>query len=226
MLRFVRGLAPVVALALLLPIGAVAAADQPQPVDLIFNARHLDLVGKGGAVGYKFEHSVSDEKLLGKPFTDDIKVAVSDVTPDGQRNVIVTVFTGERQRPIQNFDGVSINPVFIWFLDKLVDNYRLMSGGKHTYLKGRIRDAFLDKAKLEPVKVDFGGKSVDGYKVTMVPFEQDPNKSKMQGFENSKFTFVMSKDIPGYFYELNAEIFSTQAGTGKLTDRLVLVETK
>ena len=226
MLRFVRGLAAVVALALTLPIGAMAAADPPQPVDIIFNTRHLDLVGKGGVVDYKFEHSVSDEKLLGKPFTDDIKIVVSDVTPEGQRVVDVTVFTGDRQRPVQNFDGLSINPVFIWFLDKSVENYRLLSGGKHNYLKGRIRDAFLDKAKLEPVKVDFGGKSVDGYKVTMVPFEEDPNKSKMQGFENSKFTFVMSKDIPGYFYELNAEIFSTQAGTGKLTDRLVLVEAK
>jgi hypothetical protein len=226
MLRFVRGLAPVVALALILPIGAMAAAEQPQPADLIFNARHLDLVGKGGGIAYKFEHSVTDEKLMGKAFTDDVKIAVANVTPEGQRVLDVTVFTGDRQRPVQNFDGLSINPVFIWFLDKSVENYRVMSGGNHNYIKGRMRDAFVDKAKLEPIKVDFGGKSIDGYKITIVPFVEDPNKHKMQGFENSKFTFVLSKDIPGYFYELNAEIFSSQAGTGKMTDRLVLVEAK
>jgi hypothetical protein len=36
----------------------------------------------------------------------------------------------------------------------------------------------------------------------------------------------MSKDIPGYFYELQSDIFSSQAGTGKMQDRLVLVEAK
>ena len=49
---------------------------------------------------------------------------------------------------------------------------------------------------------------------------------EMQGFENSKFTFVMSKDIPGYFYEFNADIFSSQAGTAKMMDKLILVEAK
>src|SRR5512139_3629831 len=139
----------------------------------MFNARHLDLVPKGTGIAYKFEHGVTDEKLLGKPFTDDVKLAVSDVTADGQRVLDVTVFTGDRQRPVQNFDGLSINPVFIWFLDKCVENYRTLSGGNHNYIKGRMREAFVDKAKLEEVKVDFNGKSVPGYKVTIVPFSAD-----------------------------------------------------
>lgn len=236
MLRILRGLA--VALSVATPVAVSfalpAAADpaaatpaaEPQPADLIFSARHLDLVPKGTGLAYKFEHGVSDEKLLGKPFTDDIKLSVSDVTAEGQRIVDVTVFTGDRQRPPQNYDGLTINPVFIWFLDKCVENLRTVAGGKQPYLKGRMRDAFVDKAKLEEVKVDFGGKSVSGYKVTIEPFVTDPNKHKMQGFENSKFSFVMSKDIPGYFYEFNADIFSSQAGTAKMNDRLVLVEAK
>lgn len=224
MLRTVLGLIAVLTLAI--PSVHGAAAEPPKPVDLIFNARHLDLVGKGVAVKYKFEHQVTDEKLMGKSFADDIKLAVSDVTADGQRTLDVTVFTGDRQRPVQNYDGLTINPVFIWFLDKCVENYRLVSGGKQPYLKGRMRDAFVDAAQVEAIKLDYGGKTVDGYKVTIVPFEADPNKHKMQGFEKSKFTFILSKDIPGYFYEFGADIFSSQAGTGKMQDRLVLVEAK
>lgn len=229
MLRFVRGLVPALFVALSCAAAVTtpaATANEPQAADLIFNARHLDLVGKGTAVKYSFEHAVTDEKLMGAPFKDDIKLAVNDINAEGQRTLDVTVFSGERQRPVQNYDGLTINPVFIWFLDKCIENYRTVSGGKQPYLKGRMRDAFVDKAKIEPVKVEFAGKSVDGYKVTIVPFESDPNKHKMQGYENSKFSFVMSKDLPGYFYEFNAEIFSTQAGTGKITDRLVLVEAK
>jgi hypothetical protein len=228
MLRIMRGLAVALSFATTFAVSVAlpAAAEQPQPADLIFNARHLDLVPKGTGVAYKFEHGVSDEKLMGKAFTDDVKLNVTDVTGDGQRVLDVIVFTGDRQRPIQNYDGLTINPVFIWFLDKCIENFRTVSGGNQPYLKGRMRDAFVDKAKLEEVKFDFGGKQVTGYKVTIEPFATDPNKHKMQGFENSKFSFVLSKDVPGYFYELNSDIFSNQAGTAKMSDRLVLVEAK
>ncbi|MBA4132627.1 MAG: hypothetical protein C0519_14530 [Hyphomicrobium sp.] len=227
MLRIVRGLVPALALAIAVPFAAgPAAADQYEAADLIFKSRHLDLVPKGTGVAYKFEHTVSDEKLMGKPFTDDVKIAVTDVNAEGQRVLDVTVFTGERQRPVQNYDGLTINPVFIWFLDKSVENFRTVAGGKQPYLKGRMKEAFVEKPKLEDVKVEFGGKTIDAKKVTIEPFVNDPNKHKMQGYENSKFSFVMSKDIPGYFYEMNADFLSTQAGTGKLSDRLSLVEAK
>jgi hypothetical protein len=227
MLRIVRGLVPALALALAMPFSAgPAAADKYEAADLIFQNRHLDLVPKGTTVAYKFEHTVSDEKLMGKPFTDDIKIAVTDVNAEGQRILDVTVFTGDRQRPVQNYDGLTINPVFIWFLDKCVENFRMVAGGKQPYLKGRMKEAFVEKPKLEDIKVEFGGKTIDAKKVTIEPFVNDPNKHKMQGYENSKFSFVMSKDIPGYFYELNADMFSNQAGAGKLTDRLSLVEVR
>jgi len=223
MLRIVRGLVPALVLAF---AAAPVLADQYEAADLIFENSHLDLVSKGTNVAYKFEHQVSDEKLLGKAFTDDIKIAVTDVNAEGQRVLDVTVFTGDRQRPVQNYDGLTINPVFIWFLDKCVENYRTVAGGKQPYLKGRMKEAFVDKPTLEDVKIEFGGKTIDAKKVTIAPFAKDPNRQKMQGYENSKFSFVMSKDIPGYFYELTADMVSTQPGSGKLNNRLTLVEVK
>ncbi len=227
MLRIVRGLVPALALALSVPFAVEPArADKYEAADLIFQNRHLDLVQKGATVAYKFEHAVSDEKLMGKSFTDDIKIAVTDVNATGQRILDVTVFTGDRQRPVQNYDGLTINPVFIWFLDKCVENFRTVAGGKQPYLKGRMKEAFVEKPTLEDVKIEFGGKTIDAKKVTIEPFATDPNKHKMQGYENSKFSFVMSKDIPGYFYELTSEMVSTQPGAGKLNDRLKIVEAK
>ncbi len=221
MLRMMSGL--IAGLMMVLPTGVVAAGEQPNPVDLLFNARHLDLVPKGMSVKYKYEHAVSDEKLLGAPFSDDIKIDVTDVTDSKQSVVNVTVFTGERQRPIQNYDGLTINPVFIWFLDKSVDTYRLLSGGNQIYLKGRFRDAFIDKATVESIEIPYNGKTVAAHRVTVVPFDGDPNANKMQGFEKSKFTIVVSKEVPGYFVQFDSEIFSSQAGTGKVQDKIVLV---
>ncbi|MDX2309248.1 MAG: hypothetical protein NW216_13480 [Hyphomicrobium sp.] len=222
MLRRLSGLT---ALAFLLAatVPGTSHAD-PSAVDAIFNTRHLDLLEKGGTVNYKFERKVSDEKLLGQPFTDDIKIDVGNAGEEGRRDMKITVFTGDRQRPIQDYESLTINPVFIWFLDRAVDNYRLMAGGSQPYLKGRFREAFVDKAKIEAVKINYAGKSVDGFKIAMKPYEGDPNASKMQGYEGSEFTITVSKDVPGYFYELDSTYSSTKNTFGKLIDRVVLVD--
>lgn len=222
MLRAVMG---TVALALMLAGGTVGpAAADPSAVDVIFNARHLDLLEKGKAVSYQFERKVSDERLLGAAFTDSIKIDVDAVGAAGQRDMKVTVFTGDRQRPIQDYEALTINPVFVWFLDRSVDNFRVMAGGSQPYLKGRFREAFVDKAKIEAVKITYGGKSVDGYKISVKPYVGDPNVAKMQGYENSEFTITVSKDLPGYFYELDSSLTSTKNDLGKLSDRVVLLD--
>ena len=53
-----------------------AAAEVPKAADVLFESKHLANLGKGDEVTYRFQRTVSDEKLLGMPFSDDIKVAV------------------------------------------------------------------------------------------------------------------------------------------------------
>lgn len=221
MFRSIRGGA---ALALSIALAGPAVAAEPTAVDAIFNTRHLDLLVKGTPVQYKFERKVSDERLLGAAFTDDIKIDVRGSGDEGRRDMKVTVFTGDRQRPIQDYEALTINPVFIWFLDRSVENYRVMAGGSQPYLKGRFKDAFHDKSSVEPVKIKFGGKEVEGHKIKVKPFVGDPNAAKMQGYENSEFTITVSKDVPGYFYELDSSLVSSKNDLGKLSDRVVIVD--
>jgi hypothetical protein len=222
MLRITRGV--IAGLAMLVPAALSAAGEQPTPVGVLFESRHLDLVPQGNDVKYKFTRTVSDKSLLGEEFSDDVRVAVKKVSEKGDRDVKVTVFTGERQRPQVEYDALSINPLFVWFLDRSVDNYRLLSGGKQPYLKGKFSKAFEDKATIEPTKIDYQGKSVDGFKITVAPYKDDEARDKMQGYEISTFTITVSKDVPGYFFDLLADIQSTKAGTGKLQERVSLVE--
>jgi hypothetical protein len=222
MLRIVCG--ALAGLAMMIPAALSAAGEQPNPVNILFESRHLDLVPQGNDIKYKFSRTVSDKKLLGEEFTDDVRIGVKKVSEKGDRDVKVTVFTGERQRPQVEYDALSINPLFVWFLDRSVENYRLLSGGKQPYLKGKFSKAFENKAVMEPTKIDYKGKSVDGYKITIAPYKDDEAKSKMQGYENSTFTITVSKDIPGYFFDLVADIQSTQSGTGKLIERVSLVD--
>ncbi len=205
----------------LLPVAAVAAADQKaQPI--LFESRQLELVNKGDEVTYRFEKIGSDERLVGKNYADDIRLSVAKVGEKGEREVIFKVFTGDNARDPQDWPDLTINPLFIWYLDRAVSTFNSLAGGNHMYLKHKMREA-LGNATAEEVKVDYDGKSVDALKIEITPFEDDPSSSKMQGFHKSVFTIVVSNQIPGYFVELGSNFKSTQAAGPELKEQIKVV---
>jgi hypothetical protein len=205
------------------PAAAAGAATDPTPVHTLFETRQLDLIDKGGEVAYRFERKVSDEKLLGKAYADDIKLGVKNVGEKGEREVEFKAFTGEQAREPSSWPDLTINPLFIWYLERAVSNFNNLAGGNQMYIKAKFRSALGDKAKIEPTKIDLNGKSIDGYKITVAPFADDKNASKMQGYEKSNFTIVLSKDAPGYFVDLQSTFESTAAAAPKLEERISLV---
>lgn len=219
MLSFIR---VSVALCLaLLPIAAVAAGDQ-KAADLLFETRHLDLIGNGAEVTYHFEKTGSDERLVGKNYADDIRLGVAKVNGKGERDVVFKVFTGDNARDPQSWPELTINPLFIWYLDRAVGTFNSLAGGSQMYLKHKMREA-LGNATAEQIKIDYDGKSVDAYKVTITPFANDPSASKMQGFHKTAFTIVMSNQVPGYFVDLQSNFVSAQAAGPELKEHIKLV---
>lgn len=211
----------VLGLTLLLPAAAVAAADQKaQP--LLFESRQLDLIDKGAEVTYRFEKTGSDERLVGKNYADDIRLGVAKVGEKGEREVVFKVFTGENARDPQNWPDLTINPLFIWYLDRAVSTFNSLAGGSHMYLKHKIREA-LGNATAEEVKVEYDGKPVDALKITVTPFAEDPSAGKMQGFHKSAFTIVVSNQVPGFFVDLQSDFISTQAAGPELKEHIKVV---
>ena len=209
-------------LAFVLP-AAREASSEPAPTDLLFKARQMDMVGRGAAVTYKFERKVSDEKLLGAQFADDVRVGVLKVNEKGEREVTLNVFTGERAQETQNYPDLTINPIFLWYLDRTIKNLTGVAGGDGNYFKGRFRASFDDKGKAELIKTDFGGKQVTAYKVTIVPFLNDPYAPRMRGYHKSNFEVVVSDEVPGYFLEMRMTIESPNKGSPRIEERLALV---
>jgi hypothetical protein len=52
--------------------GVAPAADQPSATNMIFDHKHLSNVEQGKQIAYRFNRTVSDAKILGQPFSDDI----------------------------------------------------------------------------------------------------------------------------------------------------------
>ena len=98
-----------------------------------------------------------------------------------------------------------------------------VAGGKSSYLKDKFRTALRERAQVEPVKVKLGDKVVEAQRISVQPYAGDLNASKMRGFENSKFSFVVSDAVPGHFVELVATYDNTDKDAPNLEVRTLMV---
>lgn len=222
MLLAALGLAGASALAGLGGTPAVAAEVKQGVRDILFETDHLVKFEQAAELKYRFERSVSEPKLLGPEFTDEIKIAVSKTDSDGKHDVEVQIFSGERGRDTRQFSGMTANPVLVFYLDRAISNYAMLAGGSKGYLKNRFRLALRTTAKVEPVKIKYNGKIVDGHHVWVTPYRNDPNKERMSGYEGSRFDVYVSDEVPGYLVELKSHFESNQPGAPTLDERITL----
>ena len=217
--------AAVIGLSLPLAMAPASLAElaKPSSVDILFERKHLANVDAGADLDYRFQRTVSHPEILGQPFSDDIHVQVKKVGTDGTRDVVIKVFSGERAREPQPIEGLTGNPILVVFLDRAVSSFLAVAGGKVPYLKDRFRTALRERATVEPVKVLLGDKTVEAHRVTVIPYAGDLNASKMRGFENSRFSFVVSEAVPGQFVELLATYENTEKVAPRLEERTLMI---
>ena len=197
-------------------LAAAAAGDPPTAFNLIFEQKHLSNVEQGKEVDYKFNRTVSDPTLLGEPFTDNITLKVVAAKPTGEKDVDLQIYTGERARDLQKLPGLTINPVFIVYFNQAVSSFSNLAGAKPTYLTEYFLPALRDKTKVEPIKVDYKGKPIDAYRISMTPYADDKNASKMQGWEGAHYTLILSDEVPGEIVDLLSTYKNKFPGNKKL----------
>lgn len=217
MSRFVKHVVVLLAL-LIAPFSAALSAELK--AQALYDLGQLELLSQGSEVTYRFQKTGSDERLVGANMADDIKLAIAKVNDKGQRDVVIRVFTGEYARDPSSFPELSTNPLLIWFLDRTVSQFKALAGGDHMYLKKRFVDALADSAKVETVKIDVDGKQADATKVTVLPYSNDPSAKKMQGFEYSRWEFIVSKAVPGYIYDFKASFDNKGAAGPKMEEQI------
>ncbi|TCR67107.1 hypothetical protein [Bosea sp. BK604] len=210
------------ALLVLLVLAPWPAWAQESPAEILFSRPHLSGVAAGSELTYHLERSASDTQRLGQPFGDDIKLTIKSVTENGARDIDLRMFTGERARDVNSISGLTGNPLLVIFLDRSVGNMVQLTGGKAPYFKDRLRAGLRDKATSEATKAEFEGRLLDATRITVRPFVDDPNATRMLGYEGAQFEFVVAEAAPGMLLELKSEFTSDLAGAPKLTERIVL----
>ncbi len=202
---------------------ATVVAQGPTVLNVLFDSPHLASIDQGKELTYRFDRKASDPKKVGEAFSDDIKLGIVNVDDKtGKRKVTMKIFTGERARKQQRITDMTGNPVLVVFLDRAVNNFQRVAGGKRPYLKDRFRVALREKATMEPAKLDYNGKQVDGFRVTLMPYADDPNRLKMRGYEGSKFVFNVSDQVPGHFLSLESNYVSSVPNSPTVSERIAL----
>lgn len=206
-------------LVLALAAGATAAAQTlPRAVDILFETKHITAAAPGTELVYKFERKPSNEAMLGPGYTDDIKIKVESDAAAGKKNVVVTMFSGERAREPNRITDMDGNPILVVYLDNSLGHFQQLTGGDRSYLKNKFSASFDKDAKVEPVKVTYKGAQVDGYRISVTPFAQDPSRAKMRGYETATFSIVITDKIPGHFAKMSAIFSNTQKDTATLEE--------
>ncbi|HEY0292996.1 MAG TPA: hypothetical protein VGC51_11810 [Hansschlegelia sp.] len=208
-----RGAAVAACLALTLSPASAA----PTAVDLIFEAPYLSKAADGSTISYRFVRK-TDEKDLQPSFEDDVTL---NVGPTGaEKTVTIDMFTGARAISMANM-ARSGNPVVIAVLEQDVREMQKVLGGSPYYIRNRIMDAMRNDRSAEPVKLDYAGRTVDGWKIKLSPFASDQHRAQLKDFADRTYELTFADDVPGGLYALKS-VTPKKDGGALLVEELTL----
>lgn len=189
------------------PAVLLAAGDGSEQTaqSLLFDSRYLVPLTAPSRLIYSFTEKTTEPQVYGQGFDDEVAMRLAPSEPgDGRKDVSIDMFTGDRQRVIGPITETSGNPIIMMFLERDVTQINRHVGGQTVYFRNVIRLAFREKAKLEPATFSWNGKEVTGTKITIQPFENDPNGARMAAFRSKTYEFIVSEAVPGGIYEIHA----------------------
>ncbi|MGJ4859413.1 hypothetical protein AB4037_11865 [Labrys sp. KB_33_2] len=176
---------------------AHAAPAIPDAATLLFEEPQLDKTSANQVLTYAYHRKSADDKLYGASFEDTIRLTLDKGETPQTRTVKVQLFSGANRRAAGPFENMSGNPVLSLFLEHhigvLAESYR----ANPRYFKTAIRVALRDKAEVKPAEIPFEGRALPGWRVTIQPFSDDPNKARLNGLDTLRYEFLVARDLPG-----------------------------
>jgi hypothetical protein len=188
-------------------------ANPPNAVDVLFEHPQMKNVAPGTTLSYDYLRRSGIEKApFGPPLQDQIRLRVEPGSAEDNRNIRVEMFSGMNRFPAGPFEAMPGNPVMTLFLEHHLQKLAGVLKSNPRYIKTAIRKALRDKAVITPVQVDFKGRQVEAWRIEAEPFVDDPNKERMRGMANLKYTFVTSASVPGELLSIEVQSKDGQGG--------------
>ena len=205
--------------------GAPARAERavPDAADQLFDTPQLAGVPPGMVLTYAYARTVTDPEL-GPSFTDRIRLAIEpkQVTSEA-RDVTVDFFSAERHRAAGPFENTRTNPVLMLFLENHIADLARTLKSNPRYFKNAIRAALRDAAEVVPADIAVDGRQLTGWRITIAPFRDDANATRMRGLGSLVYTFETVPGLPGHIARISV---AAEAPGGRLWEESIRYDPK
>jgi hypothetical protein len=212
-----------------LAVAALLASTMPQAVAAdtvtgrVFDAGLMADVRQPAVLRYRYEMHGQD---IEPPFTSRVEMDVREVAADGQKSVFFDMFEGPNRRHFGPMAANAQNPLVIVFLQRDVAQMANLTGGAAGYFQQQIRKAFNQPAEAEPVEVELDGRKVQGTRLVIRPFRDDPNVARFPKFKDKAYEFVVADGVPGGLYRLASRVPDPQDGHLILEESVTFAEVR
>lgn len=181
-------------------VGTTAPGLAAEVYDLLFKTGTLDGISRTSVLDYERHVSARDNEKLATRSSGKITLSF------GPEDMAELKFTqGDKYRNIGSFPATVGNPMIMYFVETVIRDMASTAGGSPYYIRNRVKAALVKEVPIREETIRIGGRDVSARSVTLHPFEGDPNRERMKGFEDLALTITMSDEVPGWYYELKAE---------------------
>ena len=184
------------------PAPAAAANDFSAAEQAIFIDNQMAALRPPANLRYAYRKTGS----LEEPFDDNVDVVLV-AQPDGSCCAAsAKFFSGARQVPQPEVEGVQGNPAIFYFLERDIKEMERLTKGKANYFRKRIRMAVYQSAVIRDITLPYRGQNVAVREISISPYLDDPNRSRYEKLANKNYVFLMAKAVPGGLYGIRTRI--------------------
>jgi hypothetical protein len=189
------------------------AAAPPSAADLLFDQPQMKNAAPGSTITYNYlRRSGISGGPFGAPLQDTVALKIEPGKSPDARDIRVTMFSGLNRVPAGPFEDMAGNPVVSLFLENHLRALAKVLEANPRYLKLAIRRGLREKATVTPTKIEFDGRTVDGWRVVTKPFEGDAMTQRMRGLDDLTYTFVTAPSVPGEIVSIEASSKNKDGG--------------
>ncbi len=189
--------------AVALPAGAAESSEFSLAEKLVFTEHHLANVKAPASLRYSFVKSGT----LEAGFEDEVKLDI-----DAARKVQGSFLSGERSMRLPEIELAEANPVILYFLEHDIRGMERLTKGKAAYFRKRIRMAMVDEAVVRDTRIAYNGSEVAAQEISLTPYARDPARARYDRYADKRYTFVVSKAVPGGIYQVRTVLAGAKPG--------------
>ena len=190
-----------------LPLGAETIGAE-ESYDLLFKNGTLDAVDRDSGLEYRREVTSELVPEAEDRDTGDVQLAFLETEPAA---VALSLHQDGKERGLGTFPASVGNPIIMYFYETTVRDMAEAAGGSPFYIRNRVKDALTQPAEIEKGSETFEGREIETTRITLRPFENDPNRERMQGFGDLTLSVTMSDEVPGWYLGLEASVPGDEA---------------